>query len=140
MPFCPNCRDEFQDWVKFCPDCEAALVDKIPALPKPISHTEPIVHISTAPNEAIAYMWAGILENHGIYCLCRSSNLRAAMYSMLINQHYTIYVLKSSAQRAKRLLTPYENSLKAYVYSRGNYLPLSTRIFNVILCILWLIG
>ncbi len=29
MPFCPNCRDEFQDWVKVCSDCNSTLVDKL---------------------------------------------------------------------------------------------------------------
>jgi len=66
------------------------------------------MHIATAPNESIAHMWAGILENHGIHCLIGSADLRAAMYCLLINQHYKIYVLKSSALRAKRLLNPYE--------------------------------
>jgi hypothetical protein len=30
MPFCPKCRDEFQSWVKVCPDCKVKLVDKRP--------------------------------------------------------------------------------------------------------------
>jgi hypothetical protein len=34
MPFCPNCRDEFEDWVEICPDCRVALVDELPPLPK----------------------------------------------------------------------------------------------------------
>ena len=34
MPFCPNCRDEFEDWVKLCPDCHIALVNELPPLPK----------------------------------------------------------------------------------------------------------
>jgi len=31
VPYCPKCREEFQDWVKVCPDCGVALVDKLPA-------------------------------------------------------------------------------------------------------------
>ena len=34
MPFCPNCRDEFEDWVKTCPDCHVDLIDELPPLPK----------------------------------------------------------------------------------------------------------
>jgi len=34
MPFCPNCRDEFEDWVEICPDCRVALVDEPAPLPK----------------------------------------------------------------------------------------------------------
>ena len=33
--FCPNCRDEFQDWVKMCPDCHVNLVDNLPPSSKP---------------------------------------------------------------------------------------------------------
>jgi hypothetical protein len=34
MPFCPNCRDEFEDWVKTCPDCGVSLVNELTPLPK----------------------------------------------------------------------------------------------------------
>ena len=33
MPYCPQCRDEFQDWVKDCPDCNVALVKTLPSPP-----------------------------------------------------------------------------------------------------------
>jgi len=32
---------------------------------------EPIVHIATAPNELVAKMWSGILEERGIRCLLK---------------------------------------------------------------------
>jgi hypothetical protein len=35
MPFCPKCRDEFQDWVEVCPDCKSKLVDKLSPKKKP---------------------------------------------------------------------------------------------------------
>ncbi len=34
MPYCPKCRDEFQDWAKVCPDCGIALVKELPTLTK----------------------------------------------------------------------------------------------------------
>ena len=33
MPYCPQCRDEFQDWVETCPDCKVPLVNTLPPLP-----------------------------------------------------------------------------------------------------------
>jgi hypothetical protein len=140
MPFCPECRDEFQDWVKTCPDCKVPLVDKLLPLPPPRSlfNNEPMVYVATAPNEQIAFLWAGILEGNGIRCLLKSDNLRAAMYVFLINHFYAIYVFKSSAPRAKRILTPLEKTHKEYVYSRGNCLSLKSRIFLVIMYLLWL--
>ena len=33
MPFCPQCRGEYMDWVRECPDCKVPLVEKLE--PKP---------------------------------------------------------------------------------------------------------
>jgi hypothetical protein len=33
--FCPKCRDEFQDWVKTCPDCKVDLVAELPPASRP---------------------------------------------------------------------------------------------------------
>ncbi|GAI73249.1 unnamed protein product, partial [marine sediment metagenome] len=71
MPYCPKCGDEFQNWVQVCPDCSVALVDKLseppPSEPKAKVREDPLVYIATAPNEPLAMMWAGILENEGIH-------------------------------------------------------------------------
>jgi hypothetical protein len=142
MPFCPKCRDEFQDWVKVCPDCGVALVDKLPEPPAPPEKEkfdDRIMRIATAPNEPIAYMWAGILENNGIYCLLKSSNLKSAMYSLLTNQQYSIYVFRTTALRAKRVLSPFEKSQQEYVGSRENLYPISSRVFIIIIHLVWLI-
>ena len=76
MPYCPECRDEFQEWVMVCPDCDVPLVDILPELTvdepasRPGSTVEPsqekLAYIATAPNESLAMLWAGILENEGI--------------------------------------------------------------------------
>ena len=116
MPYCPECRDEFQDWVKVCPDCRVALVEKLPPLPKPLTkrkkRDEPLVHITTAPSEMIAGMWSGILKEQGIGCLLKGSELKAAMYSLTYNQPCEIYVLAPEAEKAKEILAPFikENS------------------------------
>jgi len=142
MPFCPKCRDEFQDWVKVCPDCMVALVDKLPPLPppRPKFNNEPMVYVVTAPNEQIAFLWAGILEDNKIRCVLKSDNLRAAMYVLLTNHFYTIHVLKSSALRARRILSPLAKTHRDYIYARGNPLSIKSRIFLVIMYLLWWMG
>lgn len=139
MPFCPECRDEFQDWVEICPDCKVPLVDKLPPppLPKPAFNNEPMVYVATAPNEQIAYLWAGILEDSGIYCLLKSDNWRAAMYAFLTNHFYTIHVLESAAPRAREILAPMAEAHKEYIHSRGNCLSLKSRVFLVIMYLIW---
>jgi len=111
MPYCPGCRDEFQDWVKVCPDCKVALVAELPLQPKREEIDGPLVHIATAPNESIANMWAGILEEHGIRCLLKSANLRAAMYCFTYNMRCEIHVLASEAEQAKGILAPFLEDL-----------------------------
>ena len=107
MLCCPECRDEFQDWVKVCPDCKVALVEELPPQPEHEKVDEPLVHIATAPNESIANMWSGILEEHGIHCLLKSANLRAAMYAFTYNMICQFHVLASEAEQAKVILSPF---------------------------------
>ncbi len=107
MHYCPKCSGEFQDGVKVCPDCKATLVEKLPRQPKRKKNDEQLVHVATAPNEPVAKMWSGILEEHRIHCLLKSANLRAAMYVLPYNLSYEIYVLASEAEKAKTILAPF---------------------------------
>lgn len=130
MPFCPNCRDEFEDWVEICPDCNVALVSDLPPLPpKPEIPVDPLMYIATAPNEPVAHFWAGILEDSGIKCLIKQDNLRAAMYSLITNHYCTIHVNKSAALRARRILRPLETAQRDYIREKKTLMPLSSRIF-----------
>ena len=139
MPFCPQCRDEFQDWVKECPDCKVPLVDKLKDITKTVFQDEPLVYVITAPNEAVAGMWAGILENEGILCVLKSDNLRSAQYSLLTNQNFTIHVSESKASQAEKMLSPFEDDLNNYVMSRSNDLSLPSRILVVVSFLLFLL-
>jgi len=104
MPYCPLCGEEFQDWVKTCLDCDVGLVDHGPAPPSRDRRDEPIVHVATAPNEPVARMWAGILEDNGIRCMVKRTGLRPAAYAFTYNQQCTIHVLSSEAESASRIL------------------------------------
>ncbi len=107
MPYCPECRDEFQEWVEVCPDCNVALVRELPVLPEREVTDEPLVHIATAPNEPLANMWVGILENEGIHSLLKSGNLKAAMYMPSLSYGCEIHVLASKAEKAREILSPF---------------------------------
>jgi len=112
MPYCSECDNEFQNWVQVCPDCGAALVDKLPKppplKPKPKANADKdsLMHIATAPNEPLARMWAGILENEGIYSLVKSIDLSVAWYLPSLLSHYEIHVLSSQAEKASKILAP----------------------------------
>jgi hypothetical protein len=38
--YCPKCHGEFQEWVKFYPDCGESLVDSLPPLVRKKSKTD----------------------------------------------------------------------------------------------------
>ena len=107
MSFCPQCRDEFESWAEVCPDCKVPLVEQLSALPGRSGDDEPLVKIATAPNEPIARMWAGALEENGIRCMLKGGNLGAAMYIPTITLAYQIYVLESETDKAKEILAPF---------------------------------
>ena len=107
MPYCPKCCDEFQDWVKVCPDCSVNLVDKLPTLPEREMYQGPLVHIATALNEAVANMWSGILEEHGIRCLLKGGGLQASLYASPLAVNWEIHVLESKAEEALEVLAPF---------------------------------
>lgn len=64
---------------------------------------EPLVKIATAPNEALAGMWAEMLRNSGIRCLVKPTGPGMAYFSTALVEHY-IYVLASDAEAARAIL------------------------------------
>ncbi|MFC1954726.1 hypothetical protein ACFLVZ_02765 [Chloroflexota bacterium] len=109
MPFCPACRDEFENRVEVCPDCNVTLVEKLPHIPRSQEKTdEPLVQIAIAPNEPIAKMWAGILEEYDIHSLLKGDHRgRMSLYTPTFELLHYIYVLESEADRAKEILSPF---------------------------------
>jgi len=116
MPYCPKCREEFQDWVTICLDCSVSLVDILPEppTPKPEPKPEPkekpskeqLVHVATAPTEQLAMMWAGILEDEGIYSLVKGRDWYMGAAIPFYSFNHEIHVLASQAEEAKKILDP----------------------------------
>jgi hypothetical protein len=103
MPYCPQCRDEFQDWVKECPDCKVPLVDVLPPLPEEVTREGPLVHIATAPNEIEARLWKGILEDNGIHSMIKVAETLNLYLSPLALKH-RLYVLEEDEEQACNIL------------------------------------
>ena len=138
MPFCPECRDEFEDWVTICPDCKVPLAPELEDDIPPIFPGAALVHVATAPNEAVAGMWAGILDSNGIPSVLKSDNFRAAQYSMPQNQFVAIHVLEPFSEAAKRLLVPFDEAVCNH--PGPNLLPWDMRVGYVILTLLTSLG
>ncbi|MDD5038689.1 MAG: DUF2007 domain-containing protein [Dehalococcoidales bacterium] len=75
-------------------------------MPKHEDKSEALVLVATAPNEPIARMWAGILENEGIHSLIQHHGMRSAQYASPLFSQCKIYVLASQAEKAKEILAP----------------------------------
>jgi hypothetical protein len=110
MTRCPECRHESLDGVDVCPNCGTVLIpgQLAPDLTGSGRSHEPLVHIATAPDEVLASLWKGILEEEGIPSLIRRSDLTAAMYVLPGNTRCEIHVLASEAQRARDILDSLE--------------------------------
>jgi len=67
---------------------------------------DPLKHIATAPNETVAHLWAGILEDSGIHCLIKRGATVDAFFSIMtpVNVPCNIYVLASEADDAHKIL------------------------------------
>ncbi len=68
MPFCPRCRQEYESWVKVCPDCGSGLADKLP--PGPELETVPsekLVTIATFSHPEEAHLASAKLESEAIW-------------------------------------------------------------------------
>jgi hypothetical protein len=133
MPFCPKCRDEFQDWAKTCPDCRVALVAELPPEPEPTpkpGHAwtqtrstkakDELVILASASSDPEAKMWAGILEENGIQCMVKpyapggynsaSHTPFRTIWSTMVS--FDVYVMESDVERAREILanTPQADS------------------------------
>jgi hypothetical protein len=73
MPFCPNCKYEYEQEVEVCPDCGAALVDTLPEE----KEAEPVKHVflRDVPSRLYAEMLKGALENQGISCVVKGDDI-----------------------------------------------------------------
>jgi hypothetical protein len=116
MPFCPKCRDEFQDWVKVCPDCGVELVEKLEPLPERVRPASPpplnLVTVATFSYPAEAYLASAKLESEGIQSTVADDYI-VTIYWMLSNAigGVKLQVREEDAETAAEVLrTPVQNA------------------------------
>jgi hypothetical protein len=72
-----------------------------------------LVYIATAPNETVAGMWAGILEENGVAAMLKRGTW-SVMLAFPVNVPCDIYVLASTAVRAREILGPFVEAESQY--------------------------
>lgn len=103
MPYCPECRDEFEDWVEICPDCGVPLVDVLPPEPEIVLLEGDLVLLATAPNEIEAELWKAILEDNGIHSMIKVPGSLNLYFSPMSLSHQ-LYVLEPCLEKAREIL------------------------------------
>ena len=105
MPYCPNCRDEFRDWVEECPDCKVQLVDELPS-EKPLPDDIELVELFSAQNQVSAYAVKGRLESAGIPALIKTMDNPYYDGAMVHMRGYwgRVYVKKEDLERAAQIV------------------------------------
>lgn len=66
-----------------------------------------IIHIATAPNEAIAMMWRDVLADEGIVAFVKSGGSGYALGHNLLNEQY-ILVREDQAEAAREVLQDFD--------------------------------
>ena len=110
MPFCPQCRDEFEDWVEVCPDCQVRLVPALPEPPEPPEPerrytTEPLVTVAAFPFPLKAHVFRTLLESEGIPCFVLNENIsRVYPHLTYATGGVVLKVRESDAEKAQQIL------------------------------------
>jgi hypothetical protein len=76
MPFCPDCRYEYEPGISKCPDCGTKLVEKLPEEPTPTGTNDSgeeinFVPLKDFPSRLYAEMLKEALKNEGIISMIK---------------------------------------------------------------------
>jgi hypothetical protein len=104
MPWCPNCRTEYEGGRTVCTDCGAALVDEMPAT---IGSKSPVVvlHANTANEARIA---EATLEAEGILAFVQPPDTVLPQHGNIVddeNPELDVMVPAEEAERATAILS-----------------------------------
>lgn len=103
MPYCPDCRFEYEEGSTQCPDCGARLVDKLPQ-EKP-SEDPNFVPLRNLPSRMYAQMLQEALKNEGIASMIKGDEgipLRTTTIHIPVSK-ITIWVPKKDVRRAEEI-------------------------------------
>ena len=73
MPFCPQCRLEFNERILICADCRTDLVSELP-LDKGVEYVEWKI-VQTVSSEILGNILKGVLKVGGIEAVLRSHDM-----------------------------------------------------------------
>lgn len=72
MPFCPNCRFEYNEGVSRCPDCEEELVESLPETEEAVTEYDEWVALARLTSHQYAEMIQDSLRNKDVPVVVQS--------------------------------------------------------------------
>ncbi len=108
MPFCPSCREEFQEWAKVCSDCGVPLVKELrPEREKPAYRPdEQLVTVAVYFYPAEAHVAAAALKAAGIRAVVVDEF--GAMANAMFGVQVRVQVKKGDTDKAIKILKSIE--------------------------------
>lgn len=106
MPFCPNCRTEYEKDVDACSDCGSPLVENLPPENPDADPHVSLVEVYTAAGDQEALVVKGLLESEGIECSL-SSDIPHSVVPLNIDGlgMVRISVSEDDAERAQQIIS-----------------------------------
>jgi hypothetical protein len=102
--YCPYGDGVYEDWVERCPACGRPLRDTPPeTVAGPIAD-DPIVPLTTAPNEPMAQMTAQVLLDEGIRALVKPKGPGYGAWGSVATFEHELFVLRSQLDRARAIV------------------------------------
>jgi hypothetical protein len=102
MPFCPNCKYEYNEDVKECPDCGTPLVDK---LPEESFEDSDYVPLRSLPSRLYAEMLQEALKKEGIPSIIKGDDVGIMLgsYSTTSPVTITIWVRERDVEKCEEI-------------------------------------
>jgi hypothetical protein len=111
--FCPNCKYEYPEGAKICPDCGAKLVKELP--PEPPHPDFEFEELTDVDSEADVSVITGMLEQEDIESFERSNlypHSNVVMSQDPQRKRITIFVNGKKLKKAKEVLEDFKNTQK----------------------------
>jgi hypothetical protein len=109
MPrYCPNGDGAFEEWVERCPRCGRTLVADPPVGAPAEVADDPVVFLTTLPNEPMALLTAQVLEDEGIRTLVRPRGPGFGAWGSVATFEHDLHVLASQLDRARQIVAELE--------------------------------
>ena len=106
--YCPESDGAFDDGVDRCPVCGRLLRSTPREARAQPAEDDPIVPLTTAPNEPLAQLTAQVLLDEGIRALVKPKGPGHGAWGSVATFEHELYVLRSHLERARAIVADLE--------------------------------